>query len=303
MNFMGQIAYDVKILKRQMSVTLEQDERHFPAAFYKLAELIMDNQRLSSMHQKIVQIYQNDQREINQEEKDVVKNNLRLRRLVPVRIWGSMQRVVGIYNIYNPKNYEVKKNQLIMQGRYLEAKSLDVRYEGLKKCIDPESDEKLSYDENFDLKADRIAIHDVVNFIEQEALEDKVDLSVDKISSQGKEKINAIMDQDDEDLLQVSFGELSKSVSKKTQVGLAINYVFQNKKVLDTFFYKSVFSRDSKLKITELSPKEIQELKSVISDVNRWFKKYFKLKTVLHAKNIKSYSKNKLTVKRNSSYW
>ena len=90
------------------------------------------------------------------------------RRLAPILLNNDINRVEDMYFIYNPRNYEAACKQLqeiekkevscrpeicntnifcvggrCSKGSYLKRIRLQVMYEGLKRCIDPESKGKI----------------------------------------------------------------------------------------------------------------------------------------------------------------
>ena len=290
----------IKDLELQKNIAFGSSEKHHPAQWYKFAEMVMNKKELEPIHQKIFQMYRNDMKQTDERESDTLKNNLEKRRLASVRVWEDFRRVANIYNIYIPEHYKLRKEALLVENRYLESVSLEVGYNALKKCIDPESDEKRSYNEFFDIDADKMAIQNVYAFIEREVLQEDCKI---KLSKNNKDKITISSDPDNGDLWQVTVGVKTELIAKDAQIGISILFFSQQKSSLDIYLYKKLFPKCANEKIDCLGDGPITKLKSIISDTNRWLKNRFGFETALHIKTIKSTYKNKMTIKRNSAYW
>ena len=103
-----------------------------------------------------------------------------------------------------------------------------------------------------------------------------------------------------EDKLLIEYGKLrDDSLKSDTQIGIVIKYAVTNPKI-DAFRLWKILSKE---KINNFSSTEIKKFKSIISDVNRWFKKKFKIQTALRCKLVGHDYNQSIVITRNKLYW
>jgi|SRR5579872_86905 len=214
------------------------------------------------------------------------EDNEHVRRMYKVSEMGSLQKFFRICQTYDKEWYKSLRNELVKEKRDLDVMVLDVQYQGLQKCIDPVSTEKLCYDQNFDMEADKLAIQDIYLFIELELIKNSI-TNVDPDSIDIKIKIIA----KDEEMLSVFVGEKEKpSISRKSNRG-KLALFFSNKQKTDT---------DQLIRL--LKVENFEDVINAKNDFNKLFNEYG-IKAALCMKNIPSNFGNKAEITRNPKCW
>ena len=258
-----------------------------------IIQRIIKNLSDDSPHNAFLKKISKDIESLNCLLEDFKQENDYVRRIANVRWWGSLQRIFRICQIYNPEWYKAVRDDLIKARRNLDLLTLDMQYAGLQRCIDP-GGENDSYDANFDMAADKLAIQEIYACIERQAGED----DPKKAQSDGLSKKIKVIAKNNR-FLQIAVGDDKRNIKVKSDLGKTIDFFSKSRKCDG----KKIYSIKSGAKSTEsLGPSELKQVDNLIKNVNKYFNK-FEITAALNTKTIDSYHGKKLEISKNPQYW
>ena len=231
---------------------------------------------------------------LEQTLEELSEENHYARRMERKSIWGSLQRIYRIYFTYDPKVYKSVRNELITAGRGLDVITLDVQYEGLKKCIDPESDTKLCYDENFDMTADKLAIQNIYAYIEGKLIECNI-----TNSQQNKKNSKIIVIDKNQKYLQISVDGEPRDIQLKSDREKVISFFSKNHKCSGEKLCQ-IITGD---KFQDWGKDESKKVKNIVKNINKYFNKEFDIQAALNIKSIPSHHVDKIEISKNPLHW
>ena len=304
----------LKELELQKNIALAQNERYFPAMFYNFTAMIIETPLIGEkLRAKMMSEFQTDKDLSDRTSYDAISSSYLLRRMPPARLWKALMRMFNFYMIYNPvvaqfiqqhnKEQALNAEQCLAQvpefgkcckdmhcvrSRFSFYVHLKSRCELLQNCVDQESEQKSSYDKNFDMAADKIAIQIVYAYFEDDYL---VNLGQSNVFLKIKFK--------EETKTHIKFfvGKREASVSLNSMRGQAIKFFLKNSKCDDL---KLCFLMKKIKNIKDMS--DYDRAKAVVDNVNKFFND-FDIVAALQIEKIDSYVDDKLEITRNPSHW